>query len=100
MLTVSTSYLFMAHDLRSHNRFFGCAPSLLFQQWPRLALLLSVLAFLPLASAQMEIGRISGTVTDSSGARISRAQIVLENPLSGRKSETTASDQGQFHFEN
>ena len=39
-------------------------------------------------------------MADSSGARISRAQIVLENPLSGRKSETIAGDQGQFQFEN
>ena len=62
--------------------------------------MLYALLFLPLAWAQMEIGRISGTVADSSGARISRAQIVLENPLSGRKSETIAGDQGQFQFEN
>lgn len=62
--------------------------------------MLYALLFLPLAWAQMEIGRISGTVADSSGARISRAQIVLENPLSRRKSETIAGDQGQFQFEN
>jgi outer membrane receptor protein involved in Fe transport len=48
----------------------------------------------------MEIGRISGTITDSSGARISRAQISLENPLSGRQTRTLAGDQGQFQFEN
>jgi outer membrane receptor protein involved in Fe transport len=48
----------------------------------------------------MEIGKISGTVTDSSGARISRAQILLENPLSGRQSQTLSDGQGQFQFEN
>jgi len=48
----------------------------------------------------MEIGRISGTVTDSSGARIGRAQILLQNPLSGRQNRTQSDDQGQFQFEN
>jgi hypothetical protein len=48
----------------------------------------------------MEIGRISGTVTDSSGARVARAQISLQNPLSGRQSQTRSDDQGQFQFEN
>ncbi len=48
----------------------------------------------------MEIGRISGTVTDSSGARVARAQITLQNPLSGRQNRTLSDDQGQFQFEN
>ena len=48
----------------------------------------------------MEIGRISGTVTDSSGARVSKAQISLESPLSGRRTQTLSGDQGQFQFEN
>ena len=90
----------MANDLRLRNRPNDPPVSSSSLRWTRLALLLYTLLFLPLAWAQMEIGRISGTVADSSGARISRAQIVLENPLSGRKSETIAGDQGQFQFEN
>ena len=62
--------------------------------------LLSLFLFLPLAWAQMEIGKISGTITDSSGARISRAQISLENPFSGRQTRTLAGEQGEFQFEN
>ncbi len=48
----------------------------------------------------MQIGVVSGPVADSSNARIPGAQIKLENPLSGRKSETSTDDQGQFRFDN
>jgi hypothetical protein len=52
------------------------------------------------AWGQLEIGKISGSVADASGARISRAQVSLVNPLSGRQSHTRANAQGQFEFEN
>ena len=61
---------------------------------------LSFFLFAPLLWGQMEAGRISGAVTDSSGARVRKAQVSLENPLSGRKSQTQSDDQGQFEFDN
>ena len=64
------------------------------------SVLLVFLLFTTLAFSQMEIGRISGTVTDSSGARVARAQISLQNPLSGRQKRTQSDNQGQFQFEN
>jgi outer membrane receptor protein involved in Fe transport len=66
----------------------------------QVAVLLVFLLCATFACAQMEIGRISGTVTDSSGARVARAQISLQNPLSGRQNQTRSDDQGQFQFEN
>ncbi|MBS1852901.1 MAG: TonB-dependent receptor [Acidobacteria bacterium] len=50
--------------------------------------------------AQIEIGRIAGTVTDPSGARISQAQISLVNGLTGRRLETASDAQGQFRLDN
>src|SRR5882672_9154131 len=50
--------------------------------------------------SQMEIGRLSGTVSDASGARVSGAHISLHSPLSGRQTRTLTDDQGQFQFEN
>ena len=67
-----------------------------------LALAISIPALLvpsPLWS-QMEIGRLSGSVSDSSGARVPHAQISLHSPLSGRQTRTLTDDQGQFQFEN
>jgi len=61
---------------------------------PAILLVLSALLH-----AQVEIGRITGTVTDSSHARIARAEVSLENPLTGRQSQTIADGQGQFQFE-
>ena len=63
------------------------------------ACLLTLLFSTPLWS-QIEIGRLSGTVSDNTGALISKAQVYLENPLSGRQAQTSADDQGKFQFEN
>lgn len=80
----------MTHRTRFYGRHFARA----------VACFLSFLALSPTAPCQMEIGRVSGTVTDSSGARVSKAQIALENPLSGRQVQTQSDGQGQFQFEN
>jgi hypothetical protein len=50
--------------------------------------------------AQVEIGRVSGTVNDPGGGVVSGAQISLENPLTGRQTQLTSDDQGQFRFDN
>ena len=67
--------------------------------WWQFTVFLSLLLFTPILLAQMEIGRISGIVADSSGARVSGARIFLENSLSGRHAETQSDNQGQFQFE-
>ena len=63
---------------------------------------ISVLVLLAttLLHAQVEIGRVMGTVSDPSDARVVEAKVSLQNPLTGRKVETTSDDQGQFQFEN
>jgi outer membrane receptor protein involved in Fe transport len=69
----------------------------------RLSKLLSVVAVVcltSLAQAQIEIGTITGTVADPSKARVARARVVLENPLTGSSRQELADDHGQFEFEN
>ncbi|HEY7351457.1 MAG TPA: TonB-dependent receptor [Terriglobales bacterium] len=50
--------------------------------------------------AQIEIGRVSGSVKDPSGAIISSAQVSIENPLSGRLTRVQTDNHGEFKFEN
>ena len=50
--------------------------------------------------AQIEIGRVSGTVTDPTGARVARADVFLVNHLTGRQVRTESDTQGQFHIDN
>jgi len=86
------------HPLRARR---CLTPALLwFETWKQVAAFLCIFLFTPFAWSQMEIGRVSGTVVDSSGARVTKAQISLENPLSGRQAQTLTDDQGQFQFEN
>jgi len=56
--------------------------------------------FSPSLLAQIEIGRLSGTVTDPTGARVARADVFLVNHLTGRQIRTESDTQGQFHIEN
>jgi hypothetical protein len=49
--------------------------------------------------AQIEIGQITGTVTDPGGARVANAEISLDNPLTGRRTQTVSDDQGQFRIQ-
>jgi outer membrane receptor protein involved in Fe transport len=67
--------------------------------WHFAAFLLTLL-FSMQSWSQIEIGRLSGVVSDGTGARISKAQASLENPLSGRQAHTSADDQGRFQFDN
>jgi len=87
-------------ETKPYNKNVSIATSHHIGGWRPLTVLLSMLLFVPPVWGQMEIGRISGTVTDSSGARIAKAQILLDNPLSGRQSQTVSDGQGQFQFEN
>ena len=50
--------------------------------------------------AQIEIGRVSGTVTDPTGASVARADVFLVNHLTGREVRTESDTQGQFHIDN
>ncbi|HEX4486888.1 MAG TPA: TonB-dependent receptor [Terriglobales bacterium] len=50
--------------------------------------------------AQIEIGRLAGTVSDPTGARVARADISLDNPLTGRQLRTSSNTQGKFRIEN
>ncbi|HSS97254.1 MAG TPA: TonB-dependent receptor, partial [Terriglobales bacterium] len=50
--------------------------------------------------AQVEIGRLTGTVNDPSGARVTRANVSLINHLTGRQIQTSSDAQGQFHIDN
>src|SRR5262249_18909876 len=49
---------------------------------------------------QLEIGKVSGTVSDPSNARVSKAEVSLENPFSGRRVQIDSDDEGKFQFEN
>ncbi len=63
-------------------------------------LLLVQLLFATSLVAQVDIGRVWGSVNDPSGAAISGAQVSLENPLTGRQNRAAADDQGRFRFDN
>ena len=63
------------------------------------ATLISILLYPSLVCAQMQIGTVAGTVADSSRAPVAAAQLVLDNPLSGRRSQTLSDDHGRFHFD-
>ena len=54
----------------------------------------------PLAHAQMEIGTITGAVTDPSHARVANTQVILQNPLTGSSRREISDEHGRFEFEN
>lgn len=58
-------------------------------------LLVTALSF-ALLQAQTTTSTISGTVTDSSGARVSQAQVVARNTETNNRSETKSSDDGAY----
>src|SRR5882724_11763275 len=66
----------------------------------KLALLLASVALCALTlEAQIRIaGGISGTITDSSGAVVPNAQVVLKDEGTGITRQTTANGQGEFLF--
>jgi hypothetical protein len=60
-----------------------------------------VFAVLVLASSgwsQTNVGRISGSVTDSSGASIPNCAVTVNNPATGRKLQTETDSAGLFVF--
>ena len=65
----------------------------------RLVLLLQMIAW-SFAYAQMEIGQITGTITDPSGASVANARVLLQNPLTSRESSVVSDTSGNFRLEN
>lgn len=66
----------------------------------KMLMMVAVLCLASLAQAQIEIGTVSGTVSDPSQARVARARVILQNPLSGSSRQAITDDQGRFTFEN
>ncbi len=50
------------------------------------------------AGAQQSLGRLNGTLTDASGARISRATIVLTDEQTAAKFTSTSNDSGGYNI--
>src|SRR5215471_14165725 len=50
--------------------------------------------------SQIQSGTIRGTVTDTTGAALPAARIMLDNSLTGFQSQTSSDGQGAFVFEN
>ncbi len=63
-----------------------------------LILLSGVSAFSPAGYAQVITGSLSGTVTDSSGAVVPGANVILKNTLSGDSRSLAANASGSFTF--
>jgi hypothetical protein len=61
-----------------------------------LALLVALLAIVPLASAQTVVGRISGTVVDPTGAAVPAATIIIKNEATGVARTATTNDRGYY----
>jgi hypothetical protein len=49
---------------------------------------------------QIQTGTIKGTVTDSTGAALAGVKVILDNSITGFKSEATTDGQGAFVFDN
>ena len=58
-----------------------------------------VLLFVCAIEAQNPRGSLRGTVTDSSGARVSAANVVVESAASSRKRETASNGRGEFRLD-
>ena len=71
-------------------------------RWGGFAILLVVWATLAAVSARAQIGNaaLGGTVTDSSGAAISGAQLTLTNTATGSEARFTSDDRGEYAFRN
>ena len=61
-------------------------------------LVASLFCFSPQLRAQIAVARINGTITDSSGAVIPEAQMVLANVESGVRRETSTNRTGVYSF--
>ena len=65
-----------------------------------LLILMAIFAATPLALAQQTSIAISGTVTDSTGAVVPNAQVVVQNVQTGIKRSTETNGQGQYSVPN
>ncbi|HEV2618486.1 MAG TPA: carboxypeptidase-like regulatory domain-containing protein, partial [Acidobacteriaceae bacterium] len=59
-------------------------------------LLISLFALIPHASAQVVGGTISGTITDSTGAIVPNAQVVVHNDETGNERRLTSGADGRY----
>ncbi|WP_263354615.1 TonB-dependent receptor [Acidicapsa acidisoli] len=65
---------------------------------PILPVLIALILLTPLSLYAQTAGRITGAVTDSSGAVIPNSQLVLTNPATGVKQSTASGADGNFAF--
>ncbi|HSS19715.1 MAG TPA: TonB-dependent receptor [Pyrinomonadaceae bacterium] len=66
-------------------------------QFRFLLVVLATLILLPLAAnAQVDSGRISGVVTDTNGAIVPGATVVVKNERNGEERTTTTNEEGRF----
>jgi hypothetical protein len=67
----------------------------------RLLLLIASVAvlFVP-ATAQIQNGTVSGIVSDSAGAVVANAIVILDHPVAGNRSEIVTGHAGEFVFNN
>ena len=63
-------------------------------------IVLALLFAASLSGAQIEIGTVTGIVTDPSNARVPKARVLLQNPLTGGSRAETADGQGRFALQN
>ena len=71
----------------------------LYEAWKRLGVALPfalALAFAPAAAGQTTLGRVSGSVLDSSGAVLPGATITLTNQNTNQVQTTVSGDNGTF----
>lgn len=62
--------------------------------------LTQVLCFAPVMFAQSDTGRLTGSVTDSTGAVIPGATITVKNDSTGQDRQTTSNEQGLYFVTN
>ncbi len=70
--------------------------SVLVLRWA--ATILAVLSLAALTYGQVTVGRISGVVTDQSGAVVEGATVTLTEPRSGATAQAATSDNGSYVF--
>jgi len=59
-----------------------------------------VLSLTAIVFAQLGTARISGTVSDSTGAAVAQARVVVKNKATGQTRETTSADDGVYTIQN
>jgi hypothetical protein len=63
-------------------------------------LLVPILALPLIVTGQIQIGTVTGTVTDPVGARLPGAKVTMSNALTGYNEVRTTDDHGEFAFNN